>query len=128
MPVEIGNIYDLTIFPYYLIAKPAELSAQWDLRINSQLAFKQALFTDVEYQEYYTKKYPELLWSKWKFMLMSNVDPTKSLAEMLKVIRTYPDHPKAGDWIKEMREIVQKSQEPIASSNQFNPPPLPGAK
>ena len=109
VPLEVGSIYENVILPYYVDKKPTELSAQWDLRIKSQLALKAATFTDVEYQTYYKERYPEMLWDKAKYLLGKNVDPVKSLADMLKVIRDYPSHPKAGDWIKEIRGMVNKA-------------------
>jgi len=125
VPSDIAQIYETVILPYFVDKKPTELSAQWDLRIKSQLAFRQATFTDVEYQTYYKERYPELLWEKAKYLLGKSVDPVKSLADMLKVIRDNPSHPKAGDWIKEMRSMVNKSNEATTTGavSEATPPP-----
>jgi hypothetical protein len=131
VPSDISQIYDQIIFPYYAEKKPTELAAQWDLRIKSQLAFKEATFTTVEYQTYYKERYPELLWDKSKYLLGKNIDALKSMGDMLKVIRDYPSHPKAGDWIKEMRGMVNKSNEATTTGavSEATPPatPLPSA-
>jgi hypothetical protein len=121
VPLEIGNIYELAILPYYLDKKPTELGTVWDARIKAQLAIKQATFTEVEYADYYKEHYPEMLWEKGRYLLAKNVDPVHALADMLSVIRNYPEHPKTGDWLKEIRSLVNQSQQPSGPLTEATP-------
>ena len=134
-PLAIGRIYDSIIFPYYLEKKPADLGAQWDARIKADLTLKQAVMSDAEYAIYYKEKYPALLWKRASYLYDHGVNPILAMADMLKVIRENPTHPDAGDWLKNLRGVVngaqpsllpsgsEKEKEDAADKPQTPPPP-----
>ena len=113
-PLNVKGIYSNIIFPYYLAEKPTDLPAQWDSRINAEVAMRKALMSETEYQEYSKDAGPRMLWEKNNYLVANNVAAVNALADMLKVIQTYPSHPDAMDWLKEFRELVQKVSEPSA--------------
>jgi hypothetical protein len=112
-PLNVKGIYNDVIFPYYLAEKPTELPAQWDSRINAERAMRQALMSDTEFNEYIKDEGPRLLWEKDNYLVANDVGAVKALADMLKVIQTYPSHPDAINWLKEFREIVKQVSEPV---------------
>ena len=112
-PLNVRGIYNDVIFPYYLAEKPTELPAQWDSRINAERAMRQALMSDTEFNEYIKDEGPRLLWEKDNYLVVNDVGAVKALADMLKVIQTYPSHPDAINWLKEFREIVKQVSEPV---------------
>ncbi len=111
-PLNVKGIYANFIFPYYLAEKPAELPAQWDSRINAEVAMRKALMSETEYSEYSKDAGPRMLWEKNNYLVANNVTAVKALADMLKVIQTYPSHPDAISWLKEFRDLIQKVSEP----------------
>jgi len=112
-PLSVRGVYNKIIFPYYLAEKPTELPAQWDSRINAERAMRQSLMSDAEYNEYIKDEGPRLLWEKDNYLVVNDVGPVKALADMLKVIQTYPSHPDAINWLKEFREIVKLVSESV---------------
>lgn len=109
-PTSIAGIYNSVIFPCYLKEKKEELPAQWDARINAELALRKATQSETEFQVYYYENHPQLLWSKSVYLLQRNVNPIGALAEMLKIVRDNPTHPKAADWLQELRKAVDESR------------------
>lgn len=120
-PLEVEGIYSRVIFPYYLTEKPAELPAQWDARINAELALRKAVMSEAEFGLYYTEKGPRLQWDKNSFLLSNNLNAVNSLADMLKIIQGNPNHPDAAGWLEEFREIVKRVSAP-------EPEPAPAEK
>jgi len=111
-PLSVKGIYSSIIFPYYLAEKPTELSAQWDARINAEVALRKALMSETEFAEWSKDAGPRMLWEKNNYLVANNVSPVIALADMLKVIQAYPSHPDAIDWLKDFRELVQNVSEP----------------
>jgi len=112
-PLNVRGIYKDVIFPYYLAEKPTDLPGQWDSRINAERAMRQALMSDAEFNEYIKDEGPRLLWEKDNYLVVNNVNAVAALADMLKVIQTYPSHPDAITWLKDFREIVKQVSEPV---------------
>ena len=111
-PLNVKGIYSNIIFPYYLAEKPTDLPAQWDARINAEVAMQRALRSETDFNEYNKDAGPRMLWEKNNYLVANDVSAVKALADMLKVIQTYPSHPDAMDWLKEFRDLVQKVSEP----------------
>lgn len=117
-PLNIAGIYSKVILPYYLKNKPSEYSAQWDMRINAELALRKALQSETEYQVYYKQTYPQLVWTKAQNLFSNSINTIQALADMLKVIRENPTHPNATTWVKQLRQNVNQVQ-PTPSSPSF---------
>ncbi len=115
-PLEVAGIYSSVIFPYYLAEKPTELPAQWDARINAELALRKAVMSEAEFNLFYKEKGPRLQWDKNSFLLTNNLNAVTSLADMLKIIQNNPSHPDAAGWLEEFREIVKRVSAPQPES------------
>ena len=115
-PLSVRGIYSETVFPYYLAEKPTDLPGQWDARINAEMALRKAIMSETEFAEFSKDEGPRLLWEKDNFLVENNVTAVTALADMLKVIQTYPSHPDAMTWLKEFRELVKKVSEPEAAA------------
>ena len=115
-PLNVKGIYSNIIFPYYLAEKPTDLPAQWDSRISAEVAMQKAIKSEAEYNEYSKDAGPRMLWEKDNYLVANDVTAVKALADMLKVIQTYPSHPDAMDWLKEFRDLIKKVSEPTAET------------
>lgn len=107
-PLNIGGIYSSVIFPYYLSEKPTELSAQWDARINAEMALHKASLSETEFALLYKEAQPRLLWEKNNHLLTSNINALNALADMLKIIQGNPNHADAVSWLTQFKAIMQK--------------------
>lgn len=114
-PINIGGIYDSAIFPYFLEFRPLEVAAQWDTRINTELALFKSSMSEAQFAEYYKEKLPALQWNKASYLLQNKITPINALADMLKIVRENPSHPNAGQWVKELRRLVNETQAPVIS-------------
>jgi hypothetical protein len=114
-PLNIGGIYETVILPYYLANKPQDIPAQWDARINAELALQKSSMSEAEYAEYYKEKLPVLQWSKANYMYGRKVNAIAALADMLRIVRENPSHANAAAWVKELRQSVNEVQTPVVS-------------
>ena len=80
------------------------------------MALRKAIMSETEFAEFSKDEGPRLLWEKDNFLVENNVTAVTALADMLKVIQTYPSHPDAMTWLKEFRELVKKVSEPEAAA------------
>lgn len=119
-PLNIDGIYSTVVFPYYKTQKPEELGAQWDMRINAELALRKAVLSETEFGLYAQLEQPRLQWQKQTDLLASNINAINALADMLKIIQGNPNHPDAAGWLKNFKDIMEKSsstpvEKPIGS-------------
>jgi len=115
-PLNVRGIYSNIVFPYYLAEKPTDLPAQWDSRISAEVAMQKAIKSETEFNEFYKDAGPRMIWEKDNYLVQNNVSPVNALADMLKVIQTYPSHPDALGWLKEFRELVKQVSEPTGET------------
>jgi hypothetical protein len=109
-PLDIPDIYENVIFPYYLAVKPTEIGTQWDNRINAELNLRKLTLSETEFGLLAKERQPELAWQKANFMLTNNLNPLQAMADMLKVVRENPTHPRAVEWLKTLRDMVNTAQ------------------
>jgi hypothetical protein len=116
-PLDIPDIYEKVIFPYYLEVKPEEIMTQWDNRMNAELGLRKLTMSETEFSLLAKERQPELMWERANFMLQHNVNPLQAMADLLKVVRENPTHARAIDWLKSLREMVNAAQPPQTSAN-----------
>ncbi len=105
-PMDFNGIYRTVIFPYYRDKKPTELGAQWDNFTKLDFTLQEATTSESEYQLFYKERFPERQWEKSNDLYSNNINPVLALADMLKVVKENPTHPKAPEWLKSLRELV----------------------
>lgn len=121
-PLNVRGIYSNIVFPYYLAEKPTDLPAQWDSRMSAEVAMQKAIKSETEFNEFYKDAGPRMIWEKNNYLVQNNVTPVNALADMLKVIQTYPSHPDALTWLKEFRDLVKDVSEPAAETAPLEKP------
>jgi hypothetical protein len=105
-PMDFNGIYRTVIFPYYRDKKPTELGAQWDNFTKLDFTMQEATTSESEYQLFYKERFPERQWEKSNDLYTNNINPVIALADMLKTVKENPTHPKAAEWLKHLRELV----------------------
>jgi flagellar basal body rod protein FlgC len=111
-PLNIGGIYDAVIFPYYASEKPTELAAQWDARINAEMALNKASRSETEFTLFFQETNPRLQWAKNNYLLAANINAINALADMLKIIQANPNHADAASWLEQFKTIMEKVAPP----------------
>jgi hypothetical protein len=124
-PLNIGGIYESAILPYYVEFKPLEVPAQWDARINAELALQKGSMSEAQFAEYYKERLPVLQWNKATFMLQNKVNAIAALADMLRIVRENPAHANAAQWVKQLRQAVNETQSPVISPGADPAAPVP---
>lgn len=116
-PLNLQGAYRTVILPYYLEQKPTELPAQYDAMINGELAIRKSTMSESEFALFYKEQAPDWQWGKATYLLANKVTPILAMADMLKIIRENPTHPKAGDWVKQLRQAVNETQAPAVPTS-----------
>ena len=125
-PQEPGNldaILDQVVLPELREEKDARLFSFWEDKIKRAGQKALDLGTDFEKSRYETIEFPQLLWARAEDYLLFD-QQTRALHDMLAAIRANPAHPKADQWIKKLRELLQ----PIAAPAPAAPSPSPSAE
>ena len=98
-------IFSQIIVPELRASRDLRLLEFWDMRLKreseavakTQLAFEMEKFTKV--------RRPEILWSRVQDVLLLG-QRNRALGEMLSIVKTWPSHPRANDWVAEIEQII----------------------
>lgn len=115
-PMDFPGIYRNVVFPFYREKKPSELAAQWDTMIKYEFSLEEASRAETDYGIFYKERLPERQWEKANDLFRSNINSVGALADMIKIVRDNPTHPKAAEWLRKIRETVNGSQGDIPPS------------
>jgi hypothetical protein len=108
-PVNIGGMFEATIFPFYAAQKKEDLAAQWDARIAADIAVQKGRLPEPEFMIWGQQELPPLRWARAVYLAANGPSPVNGLAEMLNHIKAYPGHPDAPKWLETMRTAVTNS-------------------
>ena len=113
------GIYSHIILPELRASRDPRLLEYWDMKLKreSESASKSKLAFDIE--RYNQVRRPELLWSRAQDV-MALGQKNRALGEMFNLIKTYPAHPHADDWLAALEQILA----PPAADTPLAPPPL----
>ncbi len=117
---NLDGIYNTIILPELRASRDPRLLEYWDMRLKreSEGATKSKLAFDVE--KFNQVRRPEILWGRAQDVLLLG-QRNRALGEMFNLIKTYPSHPRAGEWVA----ALQKSLAPAAAAADapLAPPP-----
>lgn len=112
-PGNVDEIFNQIILPELRLARDPRVFEYWDMKIKK--ASEGVKDRPAFEQEKFNKEiYPGLLWARaQEYSLMGQ--PNRALGEMLKVLRTYPQHPNLGGWINQVEQLLEPTPAPTAS-------------
>ncbi|MCB1208049.1 MAG: hypothetical protein KDK97_01920 [Verrucomicrobiales bacterium] len=105
-PTDFSGMWNRTIFPVIEKEKKEDLPAQWDLRINSEGAFRKGCMPEPEYLLWVQNELPALRWERAEHLYEHGPSAINAMADMLKVVKENPGHADAPKWLKTLRELV----------------------
>jgi hypothetical protein len=116
-PANFGAMYNQTLL--YLAKEEAKdsLPTLWDSRINNEAAFRKEQMTEPEYALWLQNELPTLRWERATDLYKEGPSPINAMADMLKVIKEYPGHADAPQWVAELRSSVNESAAAPASQS-----------
>jgi hypothetical protein len=108
-PINIGGMYQSTLF--YLAESEAKdsLPTLWDSRINNEGAFRKEQMSEPEYILWLQNELPAMRWERATHLYEKGPSVINAMADMLKVIKEFPAHPDAPKWVAELRTRVNES-------------------
>lgn len=107
-PVEFGSLYETL----YFVAEeesPEKLPELWTTRINAEGTFRKAQMAGPEYELWLKDELPALTWDRAAYLYEKGPSTINAMADMLKVIKDYPAHPDAPNWVTKLRTFVNDS-------------------
>jgi hypothetical protein len=105
-PGDIIDAYDKLILKPVREKDKDKLAATWDTGLEHEAAFRKERMPDGEYGVWLQQEYPRLRWMRAQDLTNSGTNPVTGLAEQLKVIKEFPNHPDSPTWVKAMRAMI----------------------
>ncbi len=105
-PGDINGIYKQTILPQMRQDKDPRILRYWDQRIETEAAGAQASKRTFDLDNFNRVTQPGLLWSRAQDMLAIG-QRNNAINSMYAILKANPGHPRAGDWIKQIEELIQ---------------------
>ena len=113
-PGDIDAIYDRMILPFLRSSKqPASLMNAWARRIAQQTALAEAKKFPEAKEKFMTEKLPELKWGQTRDLFQLGQEESAA-PNLLSIIKANMAHRRAGEWIVELKGLLQKKATPSA--------------
>lgn len=109
-PLDFGDIYIQTIFPAAEEANKEALPGLYDARISAEAAFRQESMFEPEFVLWKQNELPALYWQRAVYLFEKGPTPINAMADMLKLIKEYPSHADAPNWLKDLRKRVEAAK------------------
>lgn len=130
VPFNVDGIYEKIILPEYRLEKNSTAIFQyWDDRIAREAARSQKSGKVVDVDRFTNITKGSLLWERSQEYAAIG-QPNRGITEMLAIIKAYPMHPDAPEWITTVEKIVNAIPTPAAPApvaTQPTPTPAPEA-
>ena len=113
-PSNLDGIYEKTILPEWRTLKDQRVLEYWDMKIKREGDSAAKSKLEFEHDKFLTQKMPALLWRKAVDMSVLGFK-NRAASEMFSLIRKYPQHPDAGEWMSRLEEMLMPAAAPAAA-------------
>jgi Tfp pilus assembly protein PilV len=112
-PGNYDGIFKNIVLPELRTMRDARALEYWDLKLKKEAdaASKSRLAFEIE--KFNTQRRPSLLWSRADEYLNIG-QKNRAVTEMFALIKAYPTHPDADDWIGKLEEVIMPPTPPAA--------------
>ena len=119
---NLDGIYNQIILPELRLSRDPRVLEYWDMRLKREAenAGRSKLAFDIE--KYNQVRRPELLWSRAQDVLRLG-QRNRALGEMFNLVKTYPAHPNASEWVSALEQILAPPAADDALAPPLAPPP-----
>ena len=122
VPGNVDGIYKNIVLPEFRATKDPRLLEYWDLMLRRQAESIYAGMPDFEERQSNQVERPKLLWNRAQDEMTLGLR-NRALTDMLGIIKGYPVHPDAAQWIAQLESfLAPPAAQPAASSSTLPPP------
>lgn len=116
-PGNFDSIYNQSVLPFYRESQPEALAAAWDRKIKLETDFVMATSekNPSALETFKTETLPQLQFQKGRDMFAFCSQQQGALT-MINLLKNHPDHPRAGDWLQEFRELLVQAMIPAPAA------------
>ena len=102
---NVDGIYNHIILPELRANRDPRVLEYWDMRLKREAenASRSKLAFDID--KYNSIRRPDLLWSRAQDVLLLG-QRNRALGEMFNLVKTYPNHPRADEWVNAIEQIL----------------------
>ena len=121
-PGNFDGIFEKIILPELRVARDQRALEYWDMKIKREADKATLSKLEFERDKFNTQRLPNLLWRRAQEM--GNVGlRNRAATEMFNIIRKYPSHPDAMNWMAKLEEMLMPPV-PTAPAAPATPPPV----
>ena len=84
-----------------------QVPAIWDAALQTEATFRKERMFEGEFKIWQATEYPELRWRRAVNLVTTGPSAIMGMAEMLKVIKDFPNHASSPGWVKQLRLMVK---------------------
>ena len=117
---NVDGIYNSVILPEYRASKDPRLLEYWDMVLKRETDRAAQRKLDVEQRDWTQVKRPSILWNRAQDVLLLG-QKNRALGEMFNLIKTFPQHPDAGNWLTHLEGLVAPQPAAAAPAPAANP-------
>lgn len=114
-PGNIAGILDKNVRPVWREAKDVRVLESWDFQMQAEADRITTGRLDHEADQFNTINRPKLQFSRATDMAQLGMQ-NRAVAEIVGLVRTYPQHPDFANWVKKLREMLKTSAPAAAPS------------
>ncbi len=104
-PGDFDGIFEKIILPELRAQKDQRALEYWDIKLKKEADAATRTKLAYEVEKFNTQRRPALLWSRaQEFVLLGQKN--RAVGEMFNLIKTYPTHPEADDWVARLEETL----------------------
>ena len=123
-PSNLDGIYEKTILPEMRVQRDQRVLEYWDMKIKREGDNAAKSKLEFEHDKFLTQKMPVLLWHKAADMAVLGMK-NRAATEMFNLIRKYPSHPDAAEWMGRLEEMLLPAAPAAAAPATSAPIPAP---
>jgi hypothetical protein len=105
-PLNVTEVYNQILLPYYRANKKEYLATAWDERIGYEALLNRSKMSDAAYAMWGLNTYKNLVWTKWVDLLKHGNNPALAADELAKHCKENLAHASIGTWMNELNDIT----------------------
>ena len=119
---SVDGIYSHIILPELRALRDPRLLEYWDMKLKHDADAATRTKLAFETEKYNLIRRPELLWSRALDLIVLG-QRNRGLGEMFNLVKTYPNHPNADDWVTAIEQTLAPPAATDAADAPLAPPP-----
>lgn len=108
VPGNVNGIYNAIILPEFRESKDPRLMDYWDLKLRKNQESIYAGMPAFDERQKTQVERPAIMWARTQDMMLIGLK-NRAITEMFNIIKAYPQHPEAPNWIAQLEQILSPS-------------------